>query len=128
MKSRSARGHFFEPSGKASRVGVSSSASLHAPLTLALPLQADSLLSEDLTEQEEAEALEDESMYRVAGPLREWLKREEVRRFVALKFRHLLLTFREDGRGGGGLEGEDTGEPEYMQRIKELVECEYLRG
>ena len=67
-------------------------------------------------------------MYRVAGPLREWLKREEVRRFVALKFRHLLLSFREDGRGGGVVEGEDTGEPEYMQRIKELVECECTQG
>lgn len=52
-------------------------------------------------------------MYRVQGTLREWVTRDEVRRFIAKKFREFLLTYVNSKN--------DRGEPEYVQLINEMV-------
>ncbi|KAG0459669.1 hypothetical protein HPP92_022797 [Vanilla planifolia] len=52
------------------------------------------------TDQTEDDMYEDEydddaelNMYRVQGTLREWVTRDEVRRFIANKFKEFLLTY-----------------------------------
>lgn len=50
-------------------------------------------------------------MYKVQGTLREWVIRDEVRRFIAKKFKEFLLTYSKN----------DRGEPEYVKQINEMV-------
>ncbi|KAF3519224.1 hypothetical protein DY000_02058652 [Brassica cretica] len=50
-------------------------------------------------------------MYRIQGSLREWVMRDEVRRFIAKKFRDFLLTFVKPNSENG----------EYVRLINEMV-------
>lgn len=52
-------------------------------------------------------------MYRVQGTLREWVTRDEVRRFIAKKFREFLLTY-----SNAKSEQNDF---EYVRLINEMV-------
>lgn len=52
-------------------------------------------------------------MYRVQGTLREWVTRDEVRRFIAKKFKEFLLTYVNPKN--------DQGEIEYVRIINEMV-------
>jgi len=52
-------------------------------------------------------------MYRVQGTLREWVTRDEVRRFIAKKFIEFLLTYVNPKN--------DQGEIEYVRLINEMV-------
>lgn len=52
-------------------------------------------------------------MYRVQGTLREWVTRDEVRRFIGRKFKDFLLTY-VNPKG-------DHGEIEYLRQINEMV-------
>ena len=49
-------------------------------------------------------------MYRVQGALREWVTRDEVRRFIARKFKDFMLTYK-----------NKQGELEYIRLINEIV-------
>lgn len=52
-------------------------------------------------------------MYRVQGSLREWVTRDEVRRFIARKFKGFLLTYTNPRN--------DHGDIEYVRQINEMV-------
>lgn len=52
-------------------------------------------------------------MYRVQGTLREWVTRDEVRRFIGKKFKGFLLTYVKPKS-----ENEDF---EYLRQINEMV-------
>ncbi|XP_071929119.1 DNA replication licensing factor MCM2 isoform X3 [Coffea arabica] len=52
-------------------------------------------------------------MYRVQGTLREWVTRDEVRRFIAKKFKEFLLTYVNPK--------SDSGDFEYLRQINEMV-------
>ncbi|XP_022720869.1 DNA replication licensing factor MCM2 isoform X2 [Durio zibethinus] len=52
-------------------------------------------------------------MYRVQGTLREWVTRDEVRRFIFKKFRDFLLTYVNPKNGHGDVE--------YVRLINEMV-------
>lgn len=52
-------------------------------------------------------------MYRVQGTLREWVTRDEVRRFIAKKFKEFLLTYVSPKN--------EQGEFEYVRLINEMV-------
>lgn len=52
-------------------------------------------------------------MYRVQGTLREWVTRDEVRRFIAKKFKEFLLTYVNPKN--------EHGEFEYVRLINEMV-------
>ncbi|KDP43879.1 hypothetical protein JCGZ_20889 [Jatropha curcas] len=52
-------------------------------------------------------------MYRVQGTLREWVTRDEVRRFIAKKFKEFLLTYVNPKNGHGDFE--------YVRLINEMV-------
>ncbi|CAI9094994.1 OLC1v1030843C1 [Oldenlandia corymbosa var. corymbosa] len=52
-------------------------------------------------------------MYRVQGTLREWVTRDEVRRFIAKKFRDFLLTYVNPKN--------ESGDCEYLRQINEMV-------
>lgn len=52
-------------------------------------------------------------MYRVQGTLREWVTRDEVRRFIAKKFKEFLLTYVNPKN--------ENGEFEYVRLINEMV-------
>lgn len=52
-------------------------------------------------------------MYRVQGTLREWVTRDEVRRFIGKKFKGFLLTYVKPKS-----ENEDF---EYLKQINEMV-------
>lgn len=52
-------------------------------------------------------------MYRVQGTLREWVTRDEVRRFIAKKFKEFLLTYVNPK--------SDHGDFEYLRQINEMV-------
>lgn len=52
-------------------------------------------------------------MYRVQGTLREWVTRDEVRRFIAKKFKEFILTY-------ANPKNENT-ELEYLRQINEMV-------
>ncbi|MBA0829232.1 hypothetical protein Goarm_013850, partial [Gossypium armourianum] len=52
-------------------------------------------------------------MYRVQGTLREWVTRDEVRRFIFKKFRDFLLTYVNPKNGHGDIE--------YMRLVNEIV-------
>ncbi|KAJ3671882.1 hypothetical protein LUZ60_007961 [Juncus effusus] len=53
------------------------------------------------------------SMYRVQGELREWVMRDEVRRFIGKKFKEFLLTYVNPKN--------DQGEFDYVRLINEMV-------
>lgn len=53
------------------------------------------------------------NMYRVQGTLREWVTRDEVRCFIAKKFKEFLLTYVNPKN--------DQGEIEYVRLINEMV-------
>ncbi|KAK9117759.1 hypothetical protein Sjap_016706 [Stephania japonica] len=74
-----------------------------------------------MTDQTDDEHYEDEDddddgefeMYRVQGTLREWVTRDEVRRFIAKKFKEFLLTFVNPKHEPGNFE--------YIRLINEMV-------
>ncbi|XP_057950035.1 DNA replication licensing factor MCM2 [Malania oleifera] len=73
-----------------------------------------------MTDQTDDEGYEDEDndegefeMYRVQGTLREWVTRDEVRRFIAKKFKDFLRSYVNPK--------DDHGSPEYVQLINEMV-------
>ncbi|XP_054808214.1 DNA replication licensing factor MCM2 [Prosopis cineraria] len=73
-----------------------------------------------MTDQTEDERYDDEygddseyEMYRVQGTLREWVTRDEVRRFIAKKFKDFLLTYVNSKN--------EHGEFEYVRLINEMV-------
>ncbi|KAL6969175.1 DNA helicase [Sarracenia purpurea var. burkii] len=72
-----------------------------------------------MTDQTDYEPYEDENddegefeMYRVQGTLREWVTRDEVRRFIAKKFKEFLLTYHKSNND------EDIS---YLRQINEMV-------
>lgn len=71
----------------------------------------------DQTEEEPYEEEEDDEgeyeMYNVQGTLREWVTRDEVRRFIAKKFRQFVLSYVNQRSGNG--------EREYIRLINEMV-------
>ncbi|CAB4263881.1 unnamed protein product [Prunus armeniaca] len=71
-----------------------------------------------MTDQTDDDGYEDDDdqeaefeMYRVQGTLREWVTRDEVRRFIAKKFKEFLLTFVKKG----------SSDIEYVRLINEMV-------
>uniref|UniRef100_J3N8E2 DNA replication licensing factor MCM2 n=1 Tax=Oryza brachyantha TaxID=4533 RepID=J3N8E2_ORYBR len=73
-----------------------------------------------MTDQTDDDPYEDEfdeedemNMYRVQGTLREWVTRDEVRRFIAKKFKEFLLTYVNPKN--------EQGEFEYVRLINEMV-------
>ncbi|KAM3410567.1 hypothetical protein ACQJBY_002657 [Aegilops geniculata] len=73
-----------------------------------------------MTDQTDDDGYEDEfdeedemNMYRVQGTLREWVTRDEVRRFIAKKFKEFLLTYVNPKN--------EQGEFEYVRLINEMV-------
>ncbi|KAK4261677.1 hypothetical protein QN277_004640 [Acacia crassicarpa] len=73
-----------------------------------------------MTDQTEDERYDDDygddseyEMYRVQGTLREWVTRDEVRRFIAKKFKDFLLTYVNPKN--------EHGEFEYVRLINEMV-------
>ncbi|CAI5489540.1 unnamed protein product [Closterium sp. Naga37s-1] len=68
-------------------------------------------------EAEEEDDINDDSLYNMQGSLREWVSRDEVRRFMARRFRHFLQTFK-DTRG----RHREDSDADYAIRIRELVE------
>lgn len=52
-------------------------------------------------------------MYRIQGTLREWVTRDEVRRFIAKKFKDFLLTYVKPKN--------ENGDIEYVRLINEMV-------
>ncbi|CAK9178789.1 unnamed protein product [Ilex paraguariensis] len=73
-----------------------------------------------MTDQTDDDPYEDDDndegefeMYRVQGTLREWVTRDEVRRFIAKKFKEFLLTYVNPKN-----EHKDF---EYLQQINEMV-------
>ncbi|KAF8400104.1 hypothetical protein HHK36_015979 [Tetracentron sinense] len=73
-----------------------------------------------ITDQTDDEPYEDEDddegefeMYRVQGTLREWVTRDEVRRFIAKKFKEFLLTCVNPKN--------EQGDFEYVRLINEMV-------
>lgn len=52
-------------------------------------------------------------MYRVQGTLREWVTRDEVRRFIARKFKDFLLSYVNPKN--------EHGDFEYVRLISEMV-------
>lgn len=71
----------------------------------------------DQTEEEPYEEEDDDEgeyeMYNVQGTLREWVTRDEVRRFIAKKFRQFVLSYVSQRSGNG--------EREYIRLINEMV-------
>ncbi|KAA8532264.1 hypothetical protein F0562_032296 [Nyssa sinensis] len=73
-----------------------------------------------MTDQTDYEPYEDDNddegefeMYRVQGTLREWVTRDEVRRFIAKKFKEFLLTYINPKN--------EHGDFEYVRQINEMV-------
>ncbi|MQL74419.1 hypothetical protein Taro_006803 [Colocasia esculenta] len=73
-----------------------------------------------ITDQTDDDPYDDEydedgemSMYRVQGTLREWVTRDEVRRFIAKKFKEFLLTYVNPRN--------EQGDFEYVRLINEMV-------
>lgn len=52
-------------------------------------------------------------MYRVQGTLREWVTRDEVRHFIAKKFKEFLFTYVNPKN--------EHGDFEYLRQINEMV-------
>ena len=68
--------------------------------------------------QEDEEDENDYEMYNVQGSLREWVTRDEVRRFIARKFRQFLMTYVNPKN--------ESGHPEYVRLIDEMVSGVYI--
>ncbi|OIT05445.1 PREDICTED: DNA replication licensing factor MCM2 [Nicotiana attenuata] len=73
-----------------------------------------------MTDQTDDDGYEDDEndegefeMYRVQGTLREWVTRDEVRRFIAKKFKEFLLTYVNPK--------SEHGDFEYLRQINEMV-------
>ncbi|KAM3281233.1 DNA replication licensing factor MCM2 [Capsicum chacoense] len=73
-----------------------------------------------MTDQTDDDPYEDDEndegefeMYRVQGTLREWVTRDEVRRFIAKKFKEFLLTYVNPK--------SEHGDFEYLRQINEMV-------
>ncbi|WOK91622.1 DNA replication licensing factor MCM2 [Canna indica] len=73
-----------------------------------------------MTDQTDDDQYEDDyddegemNMYRVQGTLREWVTRDEVRRFIAKKFKEFLLTYVNPKN--------EQGDIEYVRLINEMV-------
>ncbi|MCD9641541.1 MCM DNA helicase complex subunit [Datura stramonium] len=73
-----------------------------------------------MTDQTDDDPYEDDDndegefeMYRVQGTLREWVTRDEVRRFIAKKFKEFLLTYVNPK--------SEHGDFEYLRQINEMV-------
>ncbi|KAK6160504.1 hypothetical protein DH2020_003885 [Rehmannia glutinosa] len=73
-----------------------------------------------MTDQTDDDPYDDEEndegefeMYRVQGTLREWVTRDEVRRFIAKKFKEFLLTYVNPEN--------EHGDFEYLRQINEMV-------
>ncbi|KAK4373486.1 hypothetical protein RND71_008870 [Anisodus tanguticus] len=73
-----------------------------------------------MTDQTDDDPYEDDEndegefeMYRVQGTLREWVTRDEVRRFIAKKFKEFLLTYINPK--------SEHGDFEYLRQINEMV-------
>ncbi|VFQ64957.1 unnamed protein product [Cuscuta campestris] len=70
-----------------------------------------------MTDQTDDEQYEDEDneegldMYRIQGTLREWVTRDEVRRFVAKRFKEFLRTY----------VNSKTNQEDYLRQINEMV-------
>ncbi|KAJ1685627.1 hypothetical protein LUZ63_017017 [Rhynchospora breviuscula] len=62
---------------------------------------------------DETDDVDEMSMYRVQGSLREWVTRDEVRRFIGKKFKEFLLTYVNPKN--------EQGEFEYVRLINEMV-------
>ncbi|KAK8939207.1 hypothetical protein KSP39_PZI011212 [Platanthera zijinensis] len=77
----------------------------------------DDLPTTDPTEEDTYEDEYDDdaelNMYRVQGTLREWVTRDEVRRFIAKKFKEFLLTYVNPKN--------EHGDYEYVRLINEMV-------
>ncbi|EPS66794.1 hypothetical protein M569_07979, partial [Genlisea aurea] len=58
-------------------------------------------------------------MYRVQGTLREWVTRDEVRRFIGRKFKEFLLTYMNPKSAPGDFE--------YIRQINDMVENDLCR-
>ncbi|KAK8939204.1 hypothetical protein KSP39_PZI011216 [Platanthera zijinensis] len=82
-----------------------------------LPGLRDDLPTTDPTEEDTYEDEYDDdaelNMYRVQGTLREWVTRDEVRRFIAKKFKEFLLTYVNPKN--------EHGDYEYVRLINEMV-------
>ena len=63
--------------------------------------------------QDEFDEEDEMNMYRVQGTLREWVTRDEVRRFIAKKFKEFLLSYVNPKN--------EQGEFEYVRLINEMV-------
>ncbi|KAK6776036.1 hypothetical protein RDI58_027037 [Solanum bulbocastanum] len=73
-----------------------------------------------MTDQTDDDPYEDDEndegefeMYRVQGTLREWVTRDEIRRFIAKKFKEFLLTYVNPKN--------EHGDFEYLRQINEMV-------
>ncbi|XVF86157.1 hypothetical protein PTKIN_Ptkin18bG0017600 [Pterospermum kingtungense] len=69
--------------------------------------------TDDYPYEDEDDDQGDFEMYRVQGTLREWVTRDEVRRFIFKKFRDFLLTYVNPKNGHGDIE--------YVRLINEMV-------
>ncbi|KAJ0969281.1 hypothetical protein J5N97_022158 [Dioscorea zingiberensis] len=63
--------------------------------------------------EDDFDAETENNMYRVQGTLREWVTRDEVRRFIAKKFKEFLLTYVNPKN--------EQGDCEYVRLINEMV-------
>ncbi|XP_024528680.1 DNA replication licensing factor MCM2 isoform X2 [Selaginella moellendorffii] len=68
-------------------------------------------MPDDETEEEDEDDGAD--MYNIVGNLRTWVSRDDVRRFIARKFRQFLLTYVNPKNQGG--------QPEYVRLINDMV-------
>ncbi|KAL2635726.1 hypothetical protein R1flu_007205 [Riccia fluitans] len=72
--------------------------------------EADDHAEEEEEEEDNVDPAAEEHLYMFRGSLREWIAREDVRRFVARKFRHFLHVFK-----------KDTEKPYYVMLVEEMV-------
>ncbi|MBA0556070.1 hypothetical protein Golob_026204 [Gossypium lobatum] len=69
--------------------------------------------TDDYPYEDEGDDQGEFEMYRVQGTLREWVTRDEVRRFIFKKFRDFILTYVDPKNGHGDIE--------YVRLINEVV-------
>ncbi|XP_010522980.1 PREDICTED: DNA replication licensing factor MCM2 [Tarenaya hassleriana] len=72
--------------------------------------------TDDYPDEDEDDDEAEFEMYRVQGTLREWVTRDEVRRFIARKFKDFLLTYVKQKK-----REEDEEYVEYVRLINEMV-------
>ncbi|CAH8254694.1 unnamed protein product [Arabidopsis lyrata] len=78
--------------------------------------QPDISMTDQTDDYQDEDDNEDEAefeMYRIQGTLREWVMRDEVRRFIAKKFKDFLLTYVKPKN--------ENGDIEYVRLINEMV-------